>query len=73
MVAAGGETAHQFDAACSQVKEMTQARCAAVIVIDGEVGSGYSVVGPLDAQILLPEILEQMANVLRQQLSRNLQ
>jgi hypothetical protein len=38
-----------FDAACSHLRNMTQARCAAVIVIDGESGSGYSVVGPLDA------------------------
>ncbi|RKE35031.1 hypothetical protein B0G76_1078 [Paraburkholderia sp. BL23I1N1] len=53
----GGESAGLFDVVCHHVKEMTQARCAAVIVIDGESGSGYSVVGPLEAQVLLPDIL----------------
>lgn len=72
-VVAGGESAKQFDAACRQVKDMLQARCAAVIVIDGEAGSGYSVVGSLEAQVLLPDILEQMASVLRRQLAKNLQ
>lgn len=51
---------------------MTQARCAAVVVIDGESGSGYSVVGPLEAQVLLPDILQKMADALRGQLSKNL-
>ncbi|WCM18283.1 hypothetical protein NDK50_12460 [Paraburkholderia bryophila] len=69
----GGESAGAFDAACNRLKDITQARCAAVILIDSEAGSGYSVVGPLDAQILLPDVLEQMAKVLRQQLSKNLQ
>ncbi|MFM0647022.1 hypothetical protein PQR14_22080 [Paraburkholderia bryophila] len=73
VVTAGGESAGAFDAACNHVKDTTQARCAAVVVIDGESGSGYSVIGPLDAQILLPDILERMAKTLRQQLSKNLQ
>ncbi|WP_454862614.1 hypothetical protein [Paraburkholderia fungorum] len=72
-VVAGGESAGLFDAACNQVKETTQARCVAVIVMDGESSSGYSVIGPLDAQVHLPGILEQIAVVLRQQLAKNLQ
>ncbi|RAS35875.1 hypothetical protein [Paraburkholderia bryophila] len=72
-VTAGGESAGAFDAACTHVRNWTQARCAVVVVIDGEFGSGYSVMGPLDAQILLPDILERMAKTLRQQLSKNLQ
>ncbi|WP_434108159.1 hypothetical protein [Paraburkholderia caffeinilytica] len=52
---------------------MTHARCAVVIVVDGESGSGYSVVGPLDAQVLLPDILQKMADTLRRQLAKNLQ
>jgi hypothetical protein len=55
-VVPGGESAGQFDAACDYVRNMAQARCAAVIVIDGELGSGYSVMGPLEAQVLLPDI-----------------
>ncbi|NPT56333.1 hypothetical protein [Paraburkholderia elongata] len=69
----GGESAGQFDAACNQVRQRTGARCAAVIVIDGDAGSGYSVVGPLDAQVLLPDILQQIAVTLRGQLTKNLQ
>ncbi|WP_146749730.1 hypothetical protein [Paraburkholderia bryophila] len=72
-VSPGGESAGAFDAACAHVRDATQARCAVVVVIGGESGSGYSVMGPLDAQILLPDILERMAKTLRQQLSKNLQ
>lgn len=39
-----GESAGLFDTACTRVRDMTRARCAVVIVIDGESGSGYSVV-----------------------------
>ncbi|WP_321893007.1 hypothetical protein [Paraburkholderia tropica] len=70
-VVAGGESEGLFDAARNQMK--TQARCVAVIVMDGESGSGYSVIGSLDAQVLLPDILEQIALALRQQLTKNLQ
>jgi hypothetical protein len=52
---------------------MTQARCAAVIVIDGAEGAGYSVMGPLEAQVLLPDILKQIPASLRGQLAKNLQ
>ncbi|MFM0176647.1 hypothetical protein PQR33_45995 [Paraburkholderia sediminicola] len=44
-----------------------------MIVIDGELGSGYSVMGPLEAQVLLPDILQKMADTLRGQLAKNLQ
>jgi hypothetical protein len=47
---------------------MTQARCAVVIVVDGAAGSGYSVIGPLDAQVFPPDILQQIADALRGQL-----
>ncbi|MFM0115155.1 hypothetical protein [Paraburkholderia nemoris] len=66
-------TANQFDAVCRQVRSATHASCAAVIVIDGNGGSGYSVIGPLETQALLPSILEQMAHALRTQLKHNLQ
>lgn len=72
-VVPGGESAGLFDIACNHVKDATQARCAAVIVIDGDEGSGYSIVGPLEAQVLLPDILEQVAHALRRQLEKNLQ
>ncbi|WP_281246307.1 hypothetical protein [Paraburkholderia sartisoli] len=41
-------------------------------MLDGDAGSGYSVMGPLGAQVPLPEVLEQMAQCLRQQLAKNL-
>ncbi|KPD15307.1 hypothetical protein ADM96_33625 [Burkholderia sp. ST111] len=69
----GGESAGLFDSACNRLREITKARCVAVIVIDGELGSGYSVMGPLEAQVLLPDILQKMADTLRGQLSKNLQ
>jgi hypothetical protein len=68
-----GESAGLFDAACDHVRVLTQARCALVVVIDGELGSGYSVIGPLEAQVLLPDILQKIADTLRGQLSKNLQ
>ena len=68
-----GESAGLFDVACNHVKDVTQARCVAVIVVDGEAGSGYSIIGPHEAQVLLPEILQQIANVLRQQLAKSMQ
>ncbi|CAG4892688.1 hypothetical protein [Paraburkholderia gardini] len=61
-----------LESACSHVLRAAHARCAAVIVLNGDEGSGYSVKGPLDAQVLLPDILEQMALCLRQQLAKNL-
>lgn len=73
MVVPGGESAGSFDAACNAVRYMTRARCAVVIVVDGEAGSRYSVLGPLDSQILLPDILRQIAETLRGQLSGRLQ
>jgi hypothetical protein len=72
-VVPAGESAGLFDAACNHVRDITHARCAAVIVIDGEAGSGYSIVGPLEAQLLLPDILQQIAHALRGQLANNLQ
>lgn len=68
-----GEAAGEYDTACGQVSLMTEARCAAVVIIDGHAGSGYSVIGPLEAQVLLPDILRQMADTLRGQLVKNLQ
>ena len=72
-VTPAGESAGLFDTACTHVRDMPRARCAVVIVIDGELGSGYSVVGPLEAQVLLPDILHKIADSLHGQLSKKLQ
>lgn len=66
-------SADEYDAVCNQVRNSTGAQCAAVIVIDGHSGSGYSVIGNLEAQILLPDILQQIVNTLRAQLGKRLQ
>jgi hypothetical protein len=44
-----------------------------VIVIDGELGSSYPVMSPLEAQVLLPDTLQKMADTLRGQVAKNLQ
>jgi hypothetical protein len=49
------------------VQQSTEAKCAAVIVIGGECGSGYSIAGSFDAQLLLPDILRKMADVLERE------
>lgn len=69
----GGGSPGPFEDTCHRLRDATSARCVAVVIIDAPDGSGYSVVGPLEAQVLLPDILEQMAAALRQQLFRNLQ
>jgi hypothetical protein len=66
-VMAGGASAGLFDIVCSEVQQSTDARCAAVIVIGGASGSGYSIAGSFDAQLLLPDILRKMADVLERQ------
>lgn len=67
VVKGGGET-DKFDGACNDVRQTTCARCAAVVLIDGDAGSGYSVVGLLNAQALLPDVKEQIALTSRGQL-----
>lgn len=71
-VVPAGESAGLFDAACNAVRDMTETRCAVVMVVDGAAGSGYSVNGPLDAQVWLPDILQQIADALRGQLRKSL-
>ncbi len=70
---ADGASAGLFDLVCSEVQQTTDARCAAVVVIGGASGSGYSIAGSFDAQLLLPDILRKMADVLERQLARRRQ
>ena len=72
-VVADGASAGLFDLVCSEVQQTTDARCAAVVVIGGASGSGYSIAGSFDAQLLLPDILRKMADVLERQLARRRQ
>ena len=71
VVKGSGET-DQFEGACNDFRQTTGARCAAVVLIDGDAGSGYSVVGLLNAQALLPDVREQIASTLRGQLFKKM-
>ncbi len=71
-VVKGGGKTDKFDGACNDVRQTTGARFAAVVVIGGEGRSGYSVVGLLNAQALLPDVREQIASTLRGQLFKKL-
>ena len=71
-VTPGGSGAEGLDALCQQIRVAVNAKYAVVVVLDGDHGSGYSVVGPVEAQALLPSILEQMAATLRSQLKEAL-
>lgn len=66
-------TGGPFDDLAHQVRDLTQANCVALVVMDGASGSGYSIVGPVESQWMLAQVLEQVAATLRQQLSPKLQ
>ena len=54
--------AGKYDDVCSEVREKTKARGAAVIIIDGTLGSGFSLQAPPEVALALPRILRDMAN-----------
>lgn len=66
-------TGGPFDDLAHQVRNLTQANCVALLVLDSQSGSGYSVVGPVESQWMLAQVLEQVASTLRKQLSPKLQ
>lgn len=63
----------QFSELAAQVKEATGATCVALVIIDSSGNGGYSIAGPLDAQLTVPETLEQVALQLRSQLGSSVQ
>jgi hypothetical protein len=72
-VVKGGREVGQFDAACDDVRQTTGALCAAVVIIDGDAGSGYSVVGPLHLVARRPahRVLDAVARQSTANRSRN--
>lgn len=60
MPASGG-----YDDYCKTLMEETQARCAIVIVLGGERGSGFAVTAEADIVAHLPSLLEDMAQKIR--------
>ncbi|MNR59947.1 hypothetical protein D3C85_1813190 [compost metagenome] len=71
LVQPGGHA--EFEGACKEVMAMTGATCAAVIVLNSSSGSGYSVIGPLESQVELPDILRLVADTLASQLLKSMQ
>lgn len=51
----------KYDEEATLVRERTGAEGVAVLVFGGVRGSGFSVQGPLEMQVALPEILRDMA------------
>lgn len=58
--------AGKYDDWCTQVREGTKATGVVLIVLNGEHGSGFSVQGPLDVQLVLSDLLEHVVQQLRQ-------
>ena len=56
----------RYDDLCTQVRETAQAKGAIVIVLDGHLGSGFSVQADLASTRNLPNILETIARQMRE-------
>jgi hypothetical protein len=57
--------AGKYDDVCTHVRESTKAAGAIVIVIDGELGHGFSCQADIMTTLALPDILESMAASIR--------
>lgn len=60
----------KYDYECTFVREHTQAEGVAVLVLNGERGTGFSVQGPLHVNLLMADVLEQMARSIRKALAQ---
>lgn len=54
-----------YDAFCTEVREKTEAEGVALIIIEGNRGSGFSVQASGDITLGLPDLLEKMARDIR--------
>lgn len=57
----------------NQVLNATGAACVALVLVLPEGNGGYSIAGPLEAQLPMPDLLEGVARALRTQLGASLQ
>lgn len=57
--------AGRYDEAATTAREATKARGVALIVIQGEHGSGFSVQMDVAGMVVLPDMLEDMAREIR--------
>ncbi len=55
----------KYDDLCTSVRELADAEGAIVIIINGKLGTGFSVQAELDVIAALPRMLEQMAMEIR--------
>jgi len=62
--------AGKYDALATHVREQANAEGVVVIVIGGEKGSGFSVQATMAAQLMVPDLLERTAFVMRGDLKR---
>ena len=56
-----------------EIKDATGAACVALVLIDPAGNGGYSVEGSPEAQLPMPDVLEQVARALRTQLAGSVQ
>ena len=52
----------KYDDLATWVREQAEARGVIVLVLDGKLGSGYSVQATLDVTVRLPALLRHMAD-----------
>jgi len=52
----------KYDVLCTHVREAAKAEGVAVIVVHGDLGSGFSVQGPPEMGLVLPKMLRTMAD-----------
>ncbi|MDD1627704.1 MAG: hypothetical protein LUQ26_09580 [Methylococcaceae bacterium] len=56
-----------YDFICTQVREQTSAKGVVILIIDGAIGSGFSVqTSSLELNDALPAVLEDMARQIRE-------
>lgn len=60
----------RYDDLCTLVREQTHARGAAVLVFGGDKGDGFAMQADAITTLKLPEILETMAQQIRESLDR---
>lgn len=55
----------KYDDLCTMVREKSGAKAVLVIVIDGDKGTGFSCQADLATVLILPEMLEYVADKIR--------
>ena len=57
--------AGKYDTLCTEVREKTSAKGAIVIILDGNLGSGFSMQADPETTATLPTLLENIAKQIR--------